>query len=51
LADNPFGGQFDQTFEDRRREADAFYQAITPARVSEDAANVMRQALAGMLWS
>ena len=33
------------------READAFYQAITPARVGEDAANVMRQALAGMLWS
>jgi hypothetical protein len=25
--------------------------AITPAHVGEDAANVMRQALAGMLWS
>ena len=35
----------------RRREADAFYHAITPAGVGEDAANVMRQALAGMLWS
>jgi hypothetical protein len=35
----------------RRREADAFYHAITPVGVSEDAANVMRQALAGMLWS
>jgi hypothetical protein len=35
----------------RRREADEFYQAITPARVGEDSANVMRQALAGMLWS
>jgi hypothetical protein len=35
----------------RRREADAFYQALTPTSVSEDAANLMRQALAGMLWS
>jgi hypothetical protein len=47
----PFGSQFNQIVEERRREADAFYQAITPARVGEDAANVMRQALAGMLWS
>jgi hypothetical protein len=35
----------------RRAEADEFYQAITPERVSEDEARVMRQALAGMLWS
>jgi hypothetical protein len=48
---NPFGGQFDQIVEQRRREADEFYRAITSARVGEDAANVMRQALAGMLWS
>jgi hypothetical protein len=48
---DPFGRQFDQITEERRREADAFYQAITPARVGEDQANVMRQALAGMLWS
>jgi hypothetical protein len=47
---DPFG-QFDQIVEERRREADAFYRAITPARVGEDEANVMRQALAGMLWS
>jgi hypothetical protein len=35
----------------RQREADAFYRAITPERASEDEARVMRQALAGMLWS
>ncbi len=35
----------------RRREADEFYQSITPERASEDEAWVMRQALAGMLWS
>jgi hypothetical protein len=48
---DPFGGQFDQILEARRGEADAFYQAITPARIGEDEARVMRQALAGMLWS
>jgi hypothetical protein len=47
----PFGRQFNQIIEQRRREADAFYQAITPTRISEDEARVMRQALAGMLWS
>ena len=35
----------------RRHEADEFYQAITPKRASEDEARVMRQALAGMLWT
>jgi hypothetical protein len=48
---NPFGSQFDQIIETRRNEADAFYKAITPTRISEDQARVMRQALAGMLWS
>jgi hypothetical protein len=35
----------------RRNEADEFYQSITPASLSADEADVMRQALAGMLWS
>jgi hypothetical protein len=47
----PFGMQFDDVFADRQREADEFYKSVTPPSVSEDAANVMRQALAGMLWS
>ncbi len=47
----PFGKQFDDVFADRLREADEFYKSVTPPSVSEDAANVMRQALAGMLWS
>jgi len=46
-----FGPEFDQLVDQRRREADEFYRAITPSGTSEDAANVMRQALAGMLWS
>ncbi len=47
----PFGKLFEQLFADRLREADEFYQSVTPPSVSQDAANVMRQALAGMLWS
>jgi hypothetical protein len=47
----PFGQPFDQVFADRLREADEFYKSVTPPSVSADAASVMRQALAGMLWS
>jgi hypothetical protein len=47
----PFGKSFDDVFADRLREADEFYASVTPASVGADAANVMRQALAGMLWS
>ncbi|MGE5089934.1 MAG: MGH1-like glycoside hydrolase domain-containing protein [Candidatus Levyibacteriota bacterium] len=47
----PFGGNFDGIFADRLREADEFYRSVTPPSVGKDAANVMRQALAGMLWS
>jgi hypothetical protein len=47
---NPFGG-FESTFETRRQEADAFYTCVIPPSLDADAANVMRQALAGMLWS
>ena len=48
---NPFGEQFEAVFAERLREADEFYRAVTPPSVSEDEANVMRQAIAGMLWS
>ncbi len=41
----------DELFSARREEADEFYDAITPQSVGADAASVMRQALAGMLWS
>jgi hypothetical protein len=35
----------------RKAEADEFYESVIPASLSSDARNVMRQALAGMLWS
>ena len=47
----PFGGHYDAVFRSRKQEADEFYEAITPPTLDTDAANVMRQALAGMLWS
>jgi hypothetical protein len=46
-----FGKEFDQTVAARLQEADEFYRSVTPPSVSPDAANVMRQAIAGMLWS
>jgi hypothetical protein len=51
LKGNFFGKAFDQVFADRIKEADAFYKSVTPPSINEDKANVMRQALAGMLWS
>jgi hypothetical protein len=46
-----FGKHFDDVMQASRREADEFYSGIIPKSLSADAANVMRQALAGMLWS
>jgi hypothetical protein len=45
------GADFDAIFAARLEEADEFYRSVTPPSVSADQANVMRQALAGMLWS
>lgn len=55
LNNNPAGGavfaDFDEVFAQRLNEADEFYKAVTPPGVSPQAANVMRQGIAGMLWS
>ena len=47
----PFGEHFEKIFELRKQEADQFYKDLIPPSLSADEANVMRQALAGMLWS
>jgi hypothetical protein len=47
----PFGNHFEAVLQARRQEADEFYAAVIPASLDADAAHVMRQALAGMLWS
>ena len=48
---NPFDAAFEDTLAARRREADEFYAGVIPRSLSADEANVMRQALAGMLCS
>jgi hypothetical protein len=47
----PFGLAFETVFKVRQAEADTFYEDITPKTLTRDEALVMRQALAGMLWS
>lgn len=49
---SPFA-DFDPLVKTRQEEADAFYAAITPAKIKSDGdrTNVLRQALAGMLWT
>jgi mannosylglycerate hydrolase MGH1-like protein len=42
---------FDRIVDDRLREADEFYDTVIPTSFNADQKNVMRQALAGMLWS
>ena len=60
LTDQEFSGKnaeknilkdFDKTFESRKKETDEFYASIIPESLSDDAKNVMRQSLAGMIWS
>jgi hypothetical protein len=47
----PFGRSFDTVMEAHQREADEFYGTVITSSLNADEANVMRQALAGMLWS
>jgi hypothetical protein len=47
----PVGDDFDDVFASRIREADEFYAGVIPPSLSPDAALVMRQSLAGLLWS
>src|SRR3954468_15300834 len=55
LSDVPSRGHDDQEFDavvnGAKHEADDFYGVVTPPSLDADSALVMRQALAGMLWS
>jgi hypothetical protein len=48
---NPFGADFDAIVKTRLEETDQFYATVIPSKLDADAANVMRQAVGGMLWS
>ena len=42
---------FDRIVQERRLEADEFYEAIHPPKATEDERRIQRQAFAGLLWS
>ena len=44
-------GDFDAVMDTRRKEANEFYASVIPSKLTDDQKNVMRQALAGMLWT
>jgi mannosylglycerate hydrolase MGH1-like protein len=46
-----FGSGFNAVMDARKKEADEFYATVIPSKLSADETNVMRQALAGMLWT
>ncbi len=48
---DPLGEPFTTLFQTRKDEADAFYAAVAPVGLTQDAISVQRQALGGMLWS
>ena len=43
--------EWERTVADREREADQFYAGLTPDDADSDEGRVLRQALAGMLWT
>jgi hypothetical protein len=50
-SDSAFGREFEDVLRLRREEADRYFATVIPRTLGADAANVMRQALAGMLWT
>lgn len=46
-----FGAEFDQTWQERKREADAFYDARLEPKLNEAERNIARQAQAGLQWT
>ncbi len=49
--ENMFGTGFDELFMSRIKEADEFYDLVSPKTLTDDEKNVLRQALSGMLWT
>ncbi len=46
-----FGPDFNKLFSDRLIEADEYFAARTPAKMTDEERSVMRQAYGGLLWS
>jgi hypothetical protein len=48
---SPFDAGFTRTLARRLAEADAFHEALTPPRATDEERRVLRQARAGLIWS
>ncbi len=46
-----FDNSFDEAMDSHRKDADQFYDSVSPTSLNEDERRVLRQALSGMLWS
>jgi hypothetical protein len=51
VPDRGAGSDFDRVFEERIIETDEFYASIIPVALGSDERAVMRQSIAGLLWS
>ena len=51
LLNKPFYKGFENIFNKRKKEADAFYDSVLPKKINDDLRNIQRQALAGMFWT
>ena len=51
ISHDTFIADCEQIFQKRIAEADEFYSDIIPNNLNDDAKNIMRQSLSGMLWS
>ncbi|MEP6927762.1 MAG: glucosidase [Ginsengibacter sp.] len=49
--EKPFPEKFEKIFEIRKKEADEFYEAVSPCNCNADQKNIQRQAFAGLLWN
>ncbi len=48
---NAFPQKFEEIFEKRKKEADQFYEAISPVNCTPGQKSIQRQAFAGLLWN
>ena len=51
IPDRGVGSDFDRVFQARMDEADEYFASIIPVALGDDERAVMRQAIAGLLWS
>ncbi|MEL6658163.1 MAG: glucosidase [Bacteroidota bacterium] len=51
IKDHPLDQEFKALFQERTKEADAFYASFVPKGGDADLQNIQRQAFAGMLWT